>query len=40
VNAFLDDVHASGLLRRAIEDGGAIGVMVPPDTSQRYGCPG
>jgi hypothetical protein len=40
VNAFLDDVRASGFLQRAIEDGGAIGVMLPPDGSQRYGCPG
>jgi polar amino acid transport system substrate-binding protein len=40
VNAFLDDMRASGFLQRAIEDGGAIGVMLPPDASQRYGCPG
>jgi polar amino acid transport system substrate-binding protein len=40
VNAFLDDVRASGFLQHAIEGGGAIGVMLPPDGSQRYGCPG
>ena len=40
VNAFLDDVRASGFLQRVIEDGGAIGVVLPPDGRQRYGCPG
>jgi polar amino acid transport system substrate-binding protein len=40
VNAFLDGVRASGFLQRVIEDGGAIGVMLPPDGRQRYGCPG
>jgi polar amino acid transport system substrate-binding protein len=40
VNAFLDDARASEFLQHAIEDGGAIGVRLPPDASQRYGCPG
>jgi polar amino acid transport system substrate-binding protein len=40
VNTFLNDVRASGFLQRAIEDGGAIGVMLPPDGRRRYGCPG
>jgi polar amino acid transport system substrate-binding protein len=40
VNAFLEDARASQFLQRAIADGGAIGVMLPPDGSQRYGCPG
>ncbi len=40
VNAFLEDARTSGFLQRAIADGGAIGVMLPPDGNQRYGCPG
>ena len=40
VNAFLDDARASGFLQHAIDNGGAIGVMLPPDGGQRYGCPG
>jgi polar amino acid transport system substrate-binding protein len=40
VNAFLDNARTSGLLQQAIDAGGAIGVMLPPDGTQRYGCPG
>ena len=41
VNAFIDDVRASGFLRDAISNGGAIGVE--PATAgpvSRYGCQG
>jgi polar amino acid transport system substrate-binding protein len=40
VNAFIDEVRASGFLRSAIENGGAIGVLPAPAGDQRYGCPG
>jgi polar amino acid transport system substrate-binding protein len=40
INAFLDEVRASGFLQSAIERGGAIGVEMAPAGLERYGCPG
>jgi polar amino acid transport system substrate-binding protein len=40
INGFIDEVRGSGFLKSAIENGGAIGVDVAPDGSQRHGCPG
>jgi len=40
VNAFIDEVRASGFLQDAIDRGGAIGVVMAPAGNQRYGCPG
>ena len=39
VNALIDEVRVSGLLRSAIERGGAIGVAVAP-AGVKAGCPG
>jgi polar amino acid transport system substrate-binding protein len=39
VNAFIDEVRASGFLHAAIERGGAIGVA-PAPAGVRAGCPG
>ena len=39
VNALIDDARASGLLQRAIETGGAVGVAVAP-AGVKAGCPG
>ena len=41
VNAFLDDVRASGFLRDAIAKGGATGVEAAPKSpGSQHGCPG
>jgi polar amino acid transport system substrate-binding protein len=40
VNAFIDDVRASGFLRGAIEKSGIVGVAPAPPTSGHQGCPG
>jgi len=41
VNAFIDDVRASGFLRDAIAKGGAIGVEAAPKSpGSQHGCPG
>ena len=41
VNAFLDDVRASGFLRDAVAKGGAIGVEAAPKSpGSQHGCPG
>jgi polar amino acid transport system substrate-binding protein len=41
VNAFIDDVRASGFLRDAITKGGAVGVeAATAGPVSRYGCPG
>jgi polar amino acid transport system substrate-binding protein len=41
VNAFLDDVRASGFLRDAVAKGGAIGVEAAPKSAgSQHGCPG
>ena len=41
VNAFLDDVRASGFLRDAIAKGGAVGVEAAPKSpGSQHGCPG
>ena len=41
VNAFLDDVRASGFLREAVAKGGAIGVEAAPKSpGSQHGCPG
>jgi polar amino acid transport system substrate-binding protein len=39
VNALIDEMRASGVLQRAIERGGAIGVAVAP-AGVKAGCPG
>ena len=39
VNALIDEARASGLLQRAIERGGAVGVAVAP-AGVKAGCPG
>ena len=39
VNALIDEARASGLLQRAIEHGGAIGVSLAP-AGVKAGCPG
>jgi polar amino acid transport system substrate-binding protein len=40
VNAFLDDVRASGFLRDAVAKGGAIGVEAAPKSpGSQHGCP-
>ncbi len=41
VDAFIDDVRASGLLAKAIADGGAVGVEpAPKSPGSQHGCPG
>ena len=41
VNAFIDDVRASGFLRDAVAKGGAIGVEAAPKSpGSQHGCPG
>ena len=41
VNAFIDDVRASGLLREAVAKGGATGVEAAPKSpGSQHGCPG
>ena len=41
VNAFIDDVRGSGLLRDAVAKGGAIGVEAAPKSpGSQHGCPG
>jgi polar amino acid transport system substrate-binding protein len=41
VNAFLDDVRGSGLLRDAVVKGGAVGVEpAPKSPGSQHGCPG
>jgi polar amino acid transport system substrate-binding protein len=41
VDAFLDDVRASGLLRDAVVKGGAVGVEpAPKSPGSQHGCPG
>ena len=41
VNAFLDDVRGSGLLRDSIAKSGVIGINPAPQSSgSRHGCPG
>ena len=39
INALIDEARASGLLQRAIERGGALGVAVAP-AGAKAGCPG
>jgi len=40
VNAFIDDVRASGFLRSAIENSGVVGVAPAPPSAGHQGCPG
>ena len=41
VNAFIDDVRASGFLRDAVQTSGAVGVApAPAGPIARHGCPG
>ena len=41
VDAFIDDVRASGFLRDAVANGGAIGVEpAPKSPGSQHGCPG
>jgi polar amino acid transport system substrate-binding protein len=41
INAFLDEVRASGFLRDAVAKGGAIGVEAAPKSpGSQHGCPG
>jgi ABC-type amino acid transport substrate-binding protein len=39
VNRFIDDVRASGLLQRSIENSGVVGLEVAPDGSWQPSVP-